>query len=60
MTRGIRERLLSLLRDTRAAGVVVLSGDRHYAELSVLEGSPLGYPLYDLTSSTITVWPLRT
>lgn len=48
-----RERLLALLRDTRAAGVVVLSGDRHYAELSVLEGSPLGYPLYDLTSSSL-------
>lgn len=48
-----RERLLALLRDTRANGVVVLSGDRHYAELSVLEGSMVGYPLYELTSSSL-------
>jgi len=48
-----RERLLSLLRDTRASGVVVLSGDRHYAELSVLERSVVGYPLYELTSSSL-------
>src|SRR5262245_17506926 len=45
-----RQRFLKLLRDTRAAGVVVLSGDRHLAELSLLDG-PAGYPLYDLTSS---------
>jgi alkaline phosphatase D len=48
-----RERLLTLLRDTRASGVIVLSGDRHYAELSVLEGSTVGYPLHDLTSSSL-------
>lgn len=48
-----RERLLALVRDTQAAGVIVLSGDRHYAELSVLEGSVVGYPLYDLTSSSL-------
>jgi alkaline phosphatase D len=45
-----RQRFLKLLRDTRAGGVVVLSGDRHLAELSLLDG-PAGYPLYDLTSS---------
>lgn len=45
-----RERLYKLLRDTKANGVVILSGDRHLAELSVsLE--PLSYPLYDITSS---------
>jgi alkaline phosphatase D len=48
-----RERLLALVRDTRASGVVVLSGDRHYAELSVLERSAVGYPLYELTSSSL-------
>ena len=48
-----RERLLALLRDTRASGVVVLSGDRHYAELSVLDRSVVGYPLYELTSSSL-------
>ena len=45
-----RERLYKLLRDTRAGGVVLLSGDRHLAELSVTDAG-LGYPLFDLTSS---------
>jgi alkaline phosphatase D len=45
-----RERLFALLRDTKAAGVVILSGDRHLAELSVMDAG-IGYPLYDLTSS---------
>jgi len=45
-----RQRLLKLLASTKANGVVILSGDRHLAELSLLqEGTP--YPLYDLTSS---------
>ena len=49
-----REHLLSVLRDTKANGVVVLSGDRHHGELSKLpaeEGT--GYPLYDLTASAL-------
>lgn len=45
-----RERFLELVRKTRANGVIILSGDRHLAELSVLE-TGVGYPLYDLTSS---------
>ncbi len=45
-----RARLFQLLRDTRAEGVIVLSGDRHLAELSVMDAE-IGYPLYDLTSS---------
>jgi alkaline phosphatase D len=45
-----RERLFKLLKDTKAAGVVFLSGDRHLAELSMMDGG-VGYPLYDLTSS---------
>jgi alkaline phosphatase D len=46
-----RERLYNLIRATKATGVVVLSGDRHLAELSLDPGSAVGYPLYDLTSS---------
>ena len=49
-----RTRLLKLLRKTGAEGVVILSGDRHLAELSRLDGDAangIGYPLYDLTSS---------
>jgi alkaline phosphatase D len=45
-----RERFFRLLRDTRASGVVILSGDRHHGELS-LTTDAVGYPLYDLTSS---------
>jgi alkaline phosphatase D len=47
-----REKLLKLIKETKAEGVVILSGDRHLAELSMLppaEGP--GYPLYDVTSS---------
>ena len=46
-----RERFFKLLTKTKAAGVVIISGDRHWAELSrVDEGVP--YPLYDFTSSS--------
>jgi alkaline phosphatase D len=47
-----RARFLELLRRTHATGAVVISGDRHLAELSALtpaDGVP--YPLYDLTTS---------
>lgn len=45
-----RDRLYQLLRDSRAEGVVILSGDRHLGEIS-LDAKSLGYPLYDATSS---------
>ncbi|MCS7167118.1 MAG: alkaline phosphatase D family protein [Gemmatales bacterium] len=48
-----RQRLFQLIRDTRAAGVIFISGDRHLAELSMMDGG-VGYPLYDLTSSGLT------
>lgn len=47
-----RQRMLELIRRTRANGVVFLSGDRHHAELSRLHLPGL-YPIYDLTSSGI-------
>jgi alkaline phosphatase D len=47
-----RRRFLDLLRETQAEGVVLLSGDRHHAELSRMEVPGL-YPLYELTSSGI-------
>jgi alkaline phosphatase D len=49
-----RARLLELVAKTRTSGVVLLSGDRHFAELSCMTGGPLGYPLYELTSSGLT------
>lgn len=48
-----RQRMLTMISHCRASGVIVLSGDRHHAELSVLDDSPIGYPLYDLTSSSL-------
>jgi alkaline phosphatase D len=57
-----RRRLFKLIRETKAAGVLILSGDRHAGELSLLDparepdGHELdpGYPLHDLTSSALT------
>lgn len=45
-----RQRLFDLLKRRGAEGVVILSGDRHFGELCVLDAG-LGYPLYDFTSS---------
>ncbi len=45
-----RERLYQLIRETGAQGVIILSGDRHLAELSMMDAG-LGYPIYDLTAS---------
>ena len=57
-----RRRLMKLIRDTGADGVVFISGDRHSGEISRLDparaipGSfaDVGYPLYDVTSSALT------
>jgi alkaline phosphatase D len=51
-----RERMLKLLRDKKVNGVVILSGDRHLAEMSCLPAThaeSIGYPLYDVTSSSL-------
>jgi hypothetical protein len=46
-----QKKLYDLIAKTKANGVIVLSGDRHWAELSVeREGVP--YPIWDLTSSS--------
>lgn len=55
-----RARLVELIRTTRAEGVVFLSGDMHYAELSSIDVDG-GYPLWDATSSGLTeVWDIPT
>lgn len=48
-----QKRFVDLIKTTRANGVMFISGDVHYAEISKLnvEG---GYPLYDVTASGIT------
>ncbi len=55
-----QQRLIELIRRKRASGVVFLSGDMHYAELSKLDVN-VPYTLWDLTSSGLTeVWPAAT
>jgi len=52
-----KRRLYELVRRTGAGGMVVISGDRHYAEFSV-DRKDVPYPVYDFTSSGLnTVWP---
>lgn len=48
-----QQRMQDVLKRTQAAGVVFLSGDRHWCEFSRVDGST-GYPLYDFTSSSMT------
>lgn len=48
-----KRRLLELIAKTDACSLIVISGDRHWAELSRLD-RPGNYPLYDLTSSALT------
>ncbi len=47
-----RERLLALLKKTNNSCTLILSGDRHSAEISKLEGI-LTYPILDITSSAM-------
>lgn len=47
-----RKRLFDLIGKTKANGLIILSGDRHWAELSVARES-VPYPIYDLTSSSL-------
>lgn len=47
-----RKRFFDLIGKTKANGVIIISGDRHWSEISVLEqGAP--YPIYDITSSSL-------
>jgi alkaline phosphatase D len=46
------KKMFDVIRDTRAEGVVFLSGDTHFAELS-MRNEPGLYPIYDLTASSI-------
>lgn len=50
-----KQRMLHLIRELAVPGVIFLSGDRHFGELSVLnDPEKVDYPLYDLTSSGMT------
>ena len=49
-----RERLFNLVAQSKARGVIFISGDRHIAEISLIERKDINYPLYDFTSSGLT------
>ena len=53
-------KMLQLIEENKANGVVFISGDVHYAEISKISAnSP--YPIYDVTSSGLTqTWHLST
>jgi alkaline phosphatase D len=51
-----RERFFRVLRESRAGGIVLISGDRHLSEIASLSldhSLNIGYPLYEVTSSSL-------
>lgn len=55
-----QKRMLDLIKKTKANGVLFITGDVHYAEISVINEKGL-YPIYDVTSSGITsTWHFAT
>jgi alkaline phosphatase D len=55
-----QRKMLELIKKTKANGVMFLTGDVHYAEISKLEEPGL-YPVYDVTASGITsTWDFAT
>ena len=54
-----RKRMVDLIKSTKANGVLFISGDVHYSEISKLD-TPF-YPLYDFTSSGLSsTWHFAT
>lgn len=49
-----RKRMLTLIAKTKPKNLLILSGDRHMAEISKMDLQGLPYPLYDFTSSGLT------
>jgi alkaline phosphatase D len=55
---GEVEKMRSMLKNARAKNIMILSGDRHMAEISVDKDAGLNYPLVDFTTSGMThTWP---
>lgn len=48
------KRLFDLIRRSGSRNVVILAGDRHFAEISKFKDAPIGFPLYEITSSGMT------
>ncbi|MBX2843114.1 MAG: alkaline phosphatase family protein [Flammeovirgaceae bacterium] len=49
-----RTRFLNLISNSKAKGIMLLSGDRHIAEISKIELSGQKEPIYEFTSSGLT------
>jgi len=49
-----RKKLLWLIANTKPKNLLILSGDRHMAEVSKIQLDGIPYPLYDFTSSGLT------
>lgn len=49
-----RQRLFNLIQKYADKRILIISGDRHIAEISKIELPGLPYPLYDITSSGLT------
>lgn len=48
-----KERMLNLIKETKANGILFISGDVHWGELSAIENTG-AYTIYDITSSGLT------
>ena len=48
-----QKRMLNLIKTKKASGIVFLSGDVHYAEISKMKEPGL-YPIYDITASGLS------
>jgi len=49
-----RTRLFDLIARSKAKGVILISGDRHIAEISAIEWEGAASPFYEITSSGLT------
>lgn len=55
-----KEKMLQIIQKTKANGVVFISGDVHYSEISKIK-IPNLYPIYDVTSSGLSeTWKFAT
>lgn len=48
------QRLYDLIKKTHSKNIIILAGDRHFGEISKYQYAPIGYPLYEITSSGMT------
>lgn len=56
-----KQRLFRILQRSQANGVILISGDRHIGEISRTDDGRIGYPLYEVTSSSLNAnWPKQT